>query len=95
VTSTAPRPAPVVTIPAPKAGTFVVTAISLGQPSFAIVNGKSRIEGDPVEAPGVTGWKVKQIVDGAVYLQNGATVTSIPLSLPGIKPLDDKLQPLN
>jgi hypothetical protein len=55
----------------------------------------SRVVGDAVEAPGVTGWKVKQIVDGAVLLQNGATVTSVPLSTPGIKPLDDTLHSLN
>jgi len=78
-----------------KPGAFVVTSISLGQPSFAIINGESRTEGDPVEAPGVTGWKVKQIVDGAVWLQNGSTVASLPLTLPGIKPLDDQLHPLN
>jgi hypothetical protein len=73
----------------------VVTSISIGQPSFAIINGTSRVVGDAVEAPGVTGWKVKQIVDGAVLLQNGATVTSVPLSTPGIKPLDDTLHSLN
>ena len=76
-------------------GAFVVTSISIGQPSFAIINGTSRVEGDPVEAPGVTGWKVRQIVDGAVVLQNGSTVASVPLSTPGIKPLDDALHPLN
>jgi hypothetical protein len=78
-----------------KPGAFVVTSISLGQPSFAIINGQSRIEGDPVEAPGVTGWKVKRIVDGAVWLQNGTTLAPLPLSMPGIKPLDDELHPLN
>jgi hypothetical protein len=82
-------------VPAPAAGTFVVTSISIGQPSFAIINGTSRVAGDPVEAPGATGWTVKQIVDGAVILQNGSTLTTIPLSTPGIKPLDDDLHPLN
>ena len=82
--------------PAPlKPNTFVVTSISLGEPSFAIINGRSLIVGDPVAAPGVTGWKVSRIVDGAVLLQNGSTFTSLPLSLPGIKPLDDQLHPLN
>jgi hypothetical protein len=78
-----------------KPDAFVVTSISLGQPSIAIINGTSRVEGDAVEAPGVTGWKVKQIVDGAVVLQNGSTLTTLPLSTPGIKPLDDELHPLN
>ena len=78
-----------------KPGAFVVTSISLGQSSFAIINGKSRLEGDPIEAPGVTGWKVKRIVDGAVWVQNGSVVTPLPLSTPGIKPLDDQLRPLN
>ena len=73
----------------------MVTSISLGEPSFAIINGRSLIVGDPVAAPGVTGWKVSRIVDGAVLLQNGSTFTSLPLSLPGIKPLDDQLHPLN
>jgi len=82
--------------PAPlKPNTFVVTSISLAQPSFAIINGQSRTVGDPVAAPGVTGWKVMRIVDGTVLLQNGPTVASLPLSLPGIKALDDQLHPLN
>jgi len=75
--------------------TFVVSSISIGQPSFAIINGVSRVEGDPVEAPGVTGWKVRQITEDAVLLQNGSTVTPVPLSAPGIQPLDDSLKPLN
>lgn len=78
-----------------KQDTFVVSSISLGQTGFAIINGQSRVEGDPVDAPGVTGWKVKRIGDGMVWLQNGSTLTSIPLSTPGIKPLDDQLHPLN
>jgi hypothetical protein len=88
----APSAAPV---PPLKPGTFVVSSISIGAPSFAIINGISRVEGDPVEAPGVTGWKVRLIVDGAVVLQNGSTLTSLPLSTPGIQPLDDQLKPLN
>jgi hypothetical protein len=74
---------------------FVVTSISLGQPSYAIINGTSHAVGDAVEAPGVTGWKVARIVDGTVWLQNGATFAALPLSTPGIKPLDDTLHPLN
>jgi hypothetical protein len=87
--------APVAPVAPLKPDAFVVTSISLGQPSFAIINGKSRTVGDPVEAPGATGWKVKQIIDGAVWLQNGAALASLPLSTPGIKPLDDQLHPLN
>jgi hypothetical protein len=78
-----------------KAGAFVVTSISLGQPSIAIINGTSHAEGDPIEAPGVTGWKVMRIGDGTVWVQNGSTVAALPLTLPGIKPLDDELHPLN
>jgi hypothetical protein len=79
----------------PKPGTFVVTSISLSQPSFAIINGKARFVGDNVEVPGATGWKVSQIADGFVYLQNGTTFTTLPLNTPSIKPLDDQLKPLN
>ena len=78
-----------------KPGAFVVTSISLAQPSFAIINGQSRMVGDTVTAPGLTGWKVKRIVDGAVVLENGSTLATLPLSIPGIKPLDDQLHPLN
>jgi hypothetical protein len=79
----------------PKPGAFVVTSISLAQPSYAIINGVSHTEGDPVEAPGAPGWKLNRILDGAVWLQNGSTVVAIPLTTPGIKPLDDELHPLN
>jgi hypothetical protein len=89
-------PAPSATpAPAFKPDTFIVTSISIGQPSFAIINGTSRVVGDHVEAPGVAGWKVRQIIDGAVVLQNGPTLVSLPLTTPGIKPLDDALHPLN
>ena len=79
----------------PKEGTFVVSSISLGQPSIAIINGQSRVQGDPVEAAGVTGWTVSQITEDAVVLRNGVTLASIPLATPGIKPLNDELHPLN
>jgi hypothetical protein len=94
----APHVAPAATpapVPPLKPDTFVVTSISIGAPSFAIINGTSRVEGDPVEAPGVTGWRVRQIVDGAVVLQNRSTLATLPLSTPGFKPLDDELHPLN
>ena len=82
-------------VPALKPDAFVVTSISIGQPSFAIINGTSRLQGDAVEAPGVTGWKVRQILDDSVVLQNGSTLATLPLSAPGMKPLDDQLHPLN
>jgi len=91
----APHAAPTAPVPPLKPGAFVVTSISLGRPSIAIINGISHMEGDPLKAPGVTGWKVKRIVDGGIWLQNGAAVASIPLTLPGLKPLDDQLHPLN
>jgi len=92
VSAVAPAPAKV---PPPPAGTFVVTSILLGQPSIAIINGKSQAEGAAVDAPGVTGWKVSRILDGVVWMKNGVTLAPIPLTLPGIKPLDDSLRPLN
>ncbi|MGA3169935.1 MAG: hypothetical protein ABSE62_02880 [Chthoniobacteraceae bacterium] len=79
----------------PKPGTFTVTSISLGQPSYAIINGQSRTVGDPAPAPGVFGWKVGRIEDGRVWLQNGATWFAVPLTEPGLKPLDDTLNPVN
>ena len=85
-----PAPAPVL-----QPGTFTVTSIALGQPSIAIINGTSHVEGDPLEAPGVTGWKIRQILEEAVIVQNGSTLASLPLSTPGLKPLDDQLHPLN
>jgi len=95
VAQAAPHPAAPIAVPPPKAGAFLITSISLGASSFAIINGKSRVQGDPVEAPGVTGWKVNQIVEGGVRLQNGATIVLVPVSEPGLKPLDDQLHPLN
>jgi len=96
-----PLPAPSVSkVPStpavpPKAGTFVVTSISLTPPSFAIINGVSRVEGDPVDSTGTSGWKVRRIMDDSVVLQNGATFASLPVTTPGLKPLDDQLHPLN
>jgi hypothetical protein len=78
-----------------KPGAFVVTSISIGQPSFAIINGRSRSEGDALEAPGVTGWSVARITEEAVLVRNGSTYASLPLSTPDMKPLDDSLKPLN
>jgi len=79
----------------PKAGTFTVTSISLGQPSYAIINGQSHAVGDPVQAPGVSGWKVGRIDDDRVWLQNGSTWSAVPLTEPGLNPLNDTLHPLN
>ena len=82
-------------VPPLKPGAFIVTSISLSPPAFAIINGRSRIVGDPVEAPGVIGWKVARVMDGAVILQNGGSFATLPLTAPGLKPLDDELKPLN
>jgi hypothetical protein len=79
----------------PKPGTFTVTSISLGQPSYAIINGQSHAVGDPVQAPGVFGWKVGRIDDDRVWLQNGSTWSAVPLTEPGLNPLNDTLHPLN
>jgi hypothetical protein len=87
------RPAP--SAPPLNTSALVVTSISLGQPSFAIINGVSRTVGDSVDAPGVTGWKIKAITEGTVLLQNGTSVASLTLSDPGLKPLNDDLHPLN
>jgi len=92
VVAAAPTATPV---PPLKPDAFVVTSISMGQPSIAIINGTSRVEGDPVEAPGVTGWKVSRIVDGAVVFQNGSALATVLLSTPGLNPLNDQLHPLN
>lgn len=89
-------PAPAASpVPLFKPDTFVVTSISMGDPSFAIINGVSRTVGDPVEAPGVTGWKVRQIGNGKVWFQNGSSVESVALTAPGLNPLNDQLHPLN
>jgi hypothetical protein len=82
-------------VPPLKPGAFIVTSISLSPPAFAIINGRSRIVGDTVEAPGVIGWKVARVMDGAVILQNGGSFATLPLTAPGLKPLDDELKPLN
>jgi hypothetical protein len=82
-------------VPPLNPASFIVTSISLGQPSFAIINGTSCTVGDAVAAPGVTGWKVESIMDGTVVLQNGASFANLQLTTPGIKPLDDDLHPLN
>jgi hypothetical protein len=94
----APSPLIPATPPPPKsfpASTFVVSSISIGNPSFAIINGVSRLKGDLVETDTVKGWTVRQIVENAVVLQNGEALETIPLSAPELKPLDDTLKPLN
>jgi hypothetical protein len=68
----------------------------MGDPSIAIINGISHAVGDEVDAPGVSGWKVKRIGEDAVVLENGSTEKTVPLSVDdGLKPLDDGLHPLN
>jgi hypothetical protein len=75
--------------------TFVVSSISIGNPSFAIINGVSRFKDSLVETDTVKGWTVRTITENSVVLQNGRTLKTIPLSAPKLKPLDDTLQPLN
>jgi hypothetical protein len=88
----AATPAPPISFPAK---TFVVSSISIGNPSIAIINGISRVKGDLVETDSVKGWTVRQIRENAVVLQNAATLETIPLSTPELNPLDDTLKPLN
>jgi hypothetical protein len=86
---------PVAPSPTLPAGTFTVSSISVGNPSFAIINGTAKVAGDAVEANGVTGWSVRQITESTVVLQNGSGVAELPLTSPGLNPLNDKLNPLN
>jgi hypothetical protein len=87
--------APAAPVPPLNPAAFTVTSISLGQPSFAIINGVARSVGDSVDSPGVTGWKVKNIMEGTVLLQNGSSFATLTQSTPGINPLNDTLHPLN
>lgn len=82
-------------VPPLNTAAFVVTSISLGQPSFAIINGASRTVGDSVDGPGAVGWKIKAIMEGTVLLQNGTSFATLTLTDPGLKPLNDDLHPLN
>lgn len=89
-------PAAAVTpVPVFKADAFVVTSISAAEPPFAIINGVSHTVGDTVEAPGVTGWSVREIGNGRVWFQNGSSVASVAMTTPGLNPLNDQLHPLN
>ena len=64
-----------------------VTAISLGQPRLAIVNGKQLGEGDEVVAE-ATRLRIVKISDGEVELTGGAQVVMARLAPP--KPLAPK-----
>jgi hypothetical protein len=50
-------------------------------------NGRRRQDSLPERA----GWTIREIEDSDVILQNGLTVTTIPLTDPELKPLDDTL----
>jgi hypothetical protein len=90
------KPAPAAPpVPPLNTAALAVTSISMGEPSFAIINGVSRTVGDSVDAPGAPGWKIKAITEGTVLLQNGTSVATLQLSDPGLKPLNDDLHPLN
>jgi len=93
-TSVAPS-APSAPVPPLKTESYVVTSISIGQPSIAIINGKSRAEGDPLDETEAKGWIIKRITEDAVLVQNGSATATLPLSSPDLKPLDDTLHPLN
>jgi hypothetical protein len=94
-----PPSAPAPSVPAaPKSfppKTFVVSSISIGNPSFAIINGVSYTKDKEVQSDTVKGWIVRQITENSVILQNGDTAETVPLNSPDLKPLDDTLQPLN
>jgi hypothetical protein len=74
-----PAPAPVVKIISPDA--IHVTAISLGQPKLAIVNGKQLGEGDELVAS-ATRLRLVKISDGEIELSSGAQVILARLAPP-------------
>lgn len=70
--------------PAPpkiSADSISVTAISLGQPRLAIVNGKQLAEGDEVVAA-ATRLRIVKISDGEVELSSGTQVVMAHLAVP-------------
>jgi hypothetical protein len=71
-------PAPVVKI---NPDAIHVSAISLGNPRLAIVNGKQRGEGDEVMAA-ATQLRIVKISDGEVELSSGAQVVLARLATP-------------
>jgi hypothetical protein len=73
-----PPPAPVVKI---NPDAIHVTAISLGQPRLAIVNGKQLGEGDEVVAA-ATKLRLTKISDGEVELSSGAQIVTARLAPP-------------
>lgn len=88
-----PSPPPLPTAFPPD--TFVVSSISIGQPSFAIINGISRVKNELVETDKVKGWTVRQINGDSVVLQNDGVLETVPLNTPKFNALDDTLKPLN
>lgn len=74
----APPPAPVVKI-SPDA--VHVTAISLGNPRLAIINGKQLGEGDELVASAAR-LRITKISDGEIELSNGAQVILARLETP-------------
>jgi len=85
-------------VPVPKSfppDTFVVTSISLGNPSYAIINGFSYETDEEVNSNTAKGWFIRQITENSVILQNGDSIETVPLSTPKLQPLNDTLQPLN
>lgn len=66
-----------------------ITAISLGDPSLAIVNGQRVAEGDEVALPssgstGVIKLRVLKIADGQIDLTDGTQVLTAQLEAPAL-----------
>ena len=62
-----------------------VTAISLGQPRLAIVNGKPLAEGDEVVSA-ATRLRIEKISDGEVELSSGGQIVQARLLPPKLTP---------
>lgn len=73
-----PPPAPVVKI---NPDAIQITAISLGKPKLAIVNGKQLGEGDEVVAA-ATKLRLTKISDGEVEFSSGAQIVTARLAPP-------------
>lgn len=83
-----PSPAAIVPVDATQ---IQVSAISLGEPRLAIVNGQQVTEGDRITVPTQPGagrvtLRVVKISDGRIELSNGPQVISARLNAAGIRP---------
>ena len=75
------KPAPVVPVVKIDPNAIHVTAISLGQPKLAIVNGKQLGEGDELIAS-ATKLRLVKISDGEIQLSSGAQIVMARLAPP-------------